>query len=205
MTDARRAVARLAAARADDRLALVAFGSRAAVVSPLTRDHAAMVELVSRLEPSALGGRTAVGDGLAVALDLLRETAPGRAGIVLVSDGESNAGAVEPLTAAQAAADRGVAVDAVAVGGAAGDEGPGRINEPLLRRIAARTGGRFVRAADQGSLAEAFADLARLRPTVRRARVGVTVDDRSAAPAGWAAGLLLAAALLDAAARRAWA
>ncbi len=205
LSDARGAVARLAAARTGDRLALVAFGTRAAVVSPLTRDHAALLALASRLEPAALGGRTAIGDALAVALGLVRSSAPGRAGIVLVTDGESNAGALEPLTAAQVAAERGIAVDAVAVGGAAGDEGPGRINEPLLRRIAERSGGRFVRARDERSLAEAFADLERLRPTVRRADLSVTVDDRSAAPARWAAALLLLAALLETAGGRAWA
>ena len=205
LMSARCAVQRLAAARGEDRLALVAFGTKAAVISPLTRDHATLLALVSRLEPSVLGGRTAIGDGLAVALDLLGGSVRGSAGIVLVTDGESNAGAVEPLTAAQVAADRGIAVDTVAVGGVAGNEGPGRVNELLLREIAGRTGGHFVRARDEGSLEAAFADLARLRPTTRRAGVGVTVDDRSAAPARLAAVLLLVAALLDAGGRRAWA
>ncbi|HVN75859.1 MAG TPA: VWA domain-containing protein [Thermoanaerobaculaceae bacterium] len=205
LSDARRAVERLAEARRGDRIGLVGFGTRAAVVSPLTRDHATMVALASRLEPSVLGPRTAIGDGLAVALDLLRSSAPGSAGVVLVSDGESNAGAVEPLTAAEVAAERGVAVDTVAVRGGGGDDGPGRVNEPLLRRIADTTHGHFVRAREEGSLEGAFADLARLEPTERRSGVDVVLDDRSAVPARWAAALLLAAALVEALGRRAWA
>src|SRR5664279_1740802 len=97
---ARRAVQTLAAARHDDRLALVAFGARAAVVSPLTHDHATLIALMSNLAPAALGPRTALGDGLAVALELLRGSARGSAGIVLVTDGESNAGADEPAAGA---------------------------------------------------------------------------------------------------------
>jgi len=202
---ARRAVQALAAARHDDRLALVAFGARAAVVSPLTHDHATLIALMSNLAPAALGPRTALGDGLAVALELLRGSARGSAGIVLVTDGESNAGALDPLTAAEAAADRGIPVDTVAVSGGEAEGGSGRVNEALLRAIASRTGGRFVRARDGAALAAAFADLARLQPVEKAARPRATAEDRSAVPARWAACLLVAAALLDAAGRRAWA
>ncbi len=202
---ARRAVQTLAAARRDDRLALVAFGAQAAVVSPLTRDHATLVALMSSLAPAALGSRTALGDGLAVALELLHESARGSAGVVLVTDGESNAGAVDPLTAAEVAADRGIPVDTVAVSGGEAEGGSGRVNETLLRAIASRTGGRFVRARDGAALAGAFANLARLQPVPKAAEPRAVAEDRSAVPAGWAACLLFAAALLDTAGRRAWA
>ncbi len=205
ITAARRAVQTLAAARRDDRLALVAFGARAAVVSPLTHDHATLTALMSNLAPAALGPRTALGDGLAVALELLRGSARGSAGIVLVTDGESNAGALDPLTAAEVAADRGIPVDTVAVSGGGAEGGSGRMNETLLRAIASRTGGRFILARDAAALSAAFADLARLQPVERPAAPRATAEDRSAVPARWAACLLVAAALLDAAGRRAWA
>ncbi len=205
LATARRAVKTLATARHDDRLALVAFGGQAAVVSPLTHDHATLVALMSNLAPAALGARTAVGDGLAVALELLHGSARGSAGVVLVTDGESNAGAVDPLTAAEVAADRGIPVDTVAVSGDGAEEGPGRVNETLLRAIASRTGGHFVRARDGAALESAFADLARLQPVPGADKPRATAEDRSAVPARWAACLLFAAALLDAAGRRAWA
>ncbi len=205
LAGARRAIQQLAASRRDDRLALVAFGTRAAVLSPLTRDHATLVALASRMTPGSLGARTALGDGLAVALRLVDRSAPGRAGIVLVTDGESNAGALDPVTAADVAAERGVSVDAVAVASGAGEGEAGRVNEPLLRAIAARTGGHFVRARDEGALQQAFSDLARLQPTVRRQAPRTSRDDRSGVPARWAAVLLLAAAVLEPVGRRAWA
>lgn len=205
LAGARRAIQQLAAARRDDRLALVAFGTRAAVLSPLTRDHATLVALASRLTPGALGARTALGDGLAVALKLVGGTVAGRAGIVLVTDGESNAGALAPMTAAEVAAERGVSIDTVAVVSGGGEGEPGRVNEPLLRALAARTGGHFVRARDEAALQQAFSDLARLRPTAERHGVRTSRDDRSGVPARWAACLLLAAAVLEPLGRRAWA
>jgi Ca-activated chloride channel family protein len=202
---ARRAVQALAAARPDDRLALVAFGARAAVVSPLTHDHATLTTLMSNLAPAALGARTALGDGLAVALELLHGSERGSGGIILVTDGESNAGVLDPLTATEVAAERGIPIDAVAVSSGTGEGDSGRVNETLLRAIASRTGGHFVHARDGAALAGAFADLARLQPVLRAERPKATAEDRSAVPARWAACLLFAAAMLDAVGRRAWA
>ena len=90
---ARHAVQRLAELRRDDRLGLVVFGGRAAVLSPLTRDHTTFLALASSLAPATLGKETAIGDALAVALEQLRDTKRGSGGIVLVSDGANNAGA----------------------------------------------------------------------------------------------------------------
>ena len=202
---ARRAVRTLAAERSGDRLALVAFGARAAVVSPLTRDHATLLALMSGLAPTTLGPRTAIGDALAVALELLGGRAGGGAGIVLVTDGENNAGTLDPVTAAAVAAERGIRVDTVAVAGSAAGGESGAVNEALLRAIARKTGGRFVRAQNAAALAGAFADLARLQPSRQPGVRQATAEDRSAVPSGWAACLLVAAAIADAAGRRAWA
>lgn len=202
---ARRVVERLAELRRDDRLALVAFGEKAAVLSPLTGDHATLLTLASTLAPATFGSETAIGDALAVAVEQLRNTRRGSGGIVLVSDGESNAGALDPATAAEVAADRGIPVSTIAVGPEPSAGESSRVNEALLREIARRTGGEFARARDADALTAAFKHLAALEPSVRPAPARLVLNDRSAAPARWVAVLLLAAALAEIVNRRAWA
>ena len=202
---AQHAVERLADLRRDDRLGLVAFGRKAAVLSPLTRDHTTFLALASSLAPATLGTETAIGDALAVALEQLRDTRRGSGGIVLVSDGANNAGAVDPITAAEVAADRGISVSTVAAGPEPGAGAPSNANETLLREVARRTGGEFVRARDGEALTAAFEHLAALEPSVRPGPARRIWIDRSAAFAHWAAVLLLAAALAELVNRRAWA
>jgi Ca-activated chloride channel family protein len=202
---ARRAVQRLADLRRDDRLALVAFGRKAAVLSPLTQDHAVLLALASSVTPATFGAETAIGDALAVALQQLRETRRSSGGIVLVSDGENNAGALDPLTAAEVAAERGVPVSTVAVGPDGTPSAPSQVNEKLLRDIARRTGGEFVRVRDEQALTASFEHLAAIQPTVGPAPAQRIWNDRSASPASLAAVLLLAAVVAELVNRRAWA
>jgi Ca-activated chloride channel homolog len=202
---ARRAVERLAELRRGDRLALVAFAGKAVVLAPLTFDHATLLTLASGLAPATFGSETAIGDALAVGLQLLRGTPRGSGALVLVSDGENNAGAVDPITAAQVAKERGVRVNTVGVGPEADAQESGRVNEALLREIARRTGGEFVRAADEAALTAAFERLAAVEPTTVAAPPHWVWIDRSTTPARLAAALLLAAALAEAVSRRVWA
>jgi len=202
---AQHAVERLADLRREDRLGLVAFGGKAAVLSPLTRDHTTFLALASSLAPGTLGKETAIGDALAVALEQLRDTRRGSGGVVLVSDGANNAGALDPFTAAEVAADRGISVSTVAVGPEPGTGAFSQTNESLLREVARRTGGEFVRARDGEALTAAFEHLAALEPSVRPGPARRIWIDRSAAPARWATVLLLAAALAELVNRRAWA
>jgi Ca-activated chloride channel family protein len=202
---AQRAVERFVELRPYDRLALVMFGSRAAVLAPLTHDHATLLDTARRLTPEALGMETAIGDGLAVALGLLEGAPPGSAGIVLVSDGRNNAGVLDPRTTAEAAADRGVIVDTVGVAGAAEGSSEAGLDESLLHDLASRTGGEFVRAGTGENLSGAFERLSRLRPAPAPATPDLVWQDRSGPLAGAAAMLLLGAALAEFASRRGWA
>ncbi len=200
MQTAARVAARFAASRPTDRIGLVGFAGRATVLAPLTSDHAAVVRLADSIQPNALGRGTAIGDGLAVAVERLRHVPRGSAAVVLVSDGQSNAGAIDPASAAAGAADLGIPVDAVAVGdGAAASRGEG-----VLRRVAAITGGHFVRSADAEGLAAVFADLARLRPSPAPVEGSSTWDDLAHLPARWAALLLFSGAALQLLGGRAW-
>jgi Ca-activated chloride channel family protein len=123
---------------------------------------------------------TAIGTALATAANRLRR-APGKSRVVvLLTDGENNRGTVDPRTAADAASTFGIRVYAIGVGteGEApvptgqGLQGlryqtmPVRIDEELLREMAAKTGGRYFRATDAASLREIFAEIDRLEKTL---------------------------------------
>jgi Ca-activated chloride channel family protein len=187
--------------RPADRVALVAFAHRSAVVAPLTRDHATIRRLARALSAGALGRGTALGDALAVAKGRLDGSPRGSGAIVVVSDGLSNAGALDPRTAAVALAGHGISVDTVAVGAGAPADGPDRA---LLRDLAAATGGHHLVAGDAAALESAFAELSRLRPSPRAGEREVAWEDRSYLPAGWAAAVLLLAGSLEMAGRRVW-
>ncbi len=201
--EALRVTDRFLDSRPADRVALVVFAYRSAVVAPLTRDHATVRRLTRALSAGALGRGTALGDALAVAKGRLDDSPPGAGAIVVVSDGLSNGGALDPRTAAAALAVHGIPVDTIAVGTTAGRsaDGPDRA---LLREIAATTGGHHLAAGDAAALESAFADLSRLRPAPRAGERALAWEDRSHHPAGWAAAALLLAGSLDLAGRRVW-
>jgi Ca-activated chloride channel family protein len=193
------------AARPHDRVALVAFAGKAAVLSPLTTDHDTLLDLARRLTAGSLGRGTAIGDALAVALERLRPARAGARAIVLVTDGLSNAGALDPLTAATGAGERGIPIDTVAVG----TPRPGRRgsaeDDILLRGIAERSGGHFVRAADAEGLHAAFAELSQLRPSPPPPAPGTAWRDLTGRAARVVSGFFLAAGLVQLASRRVWA
>ncbi len=147
-------------------IALVSFSTTASVRAPLTTDHAAVARAVDGL---ALERSTAIGDGLNLALDQLAQRpadeqgrrAPGL--VVLLSDGESNAG-IPPATAAARARDDGVTVHTVGIGQrGASTQLNGRtrvgLDEQTLQAIAGETGGQYFYAAERAELERIYADL----------------------------------------------
>jgi len=202
LAEAMKVADRFLDSRPVDRVALVAFANRSAVVAPLTRDHATIRRLARAVTAGALGRGTALGDALAVAKGRLDGSPRGSGAIVVVTDGLSNAGALDPRTAAVALAALGIPVDTVAVGAAgASADGPDRA---LLRDIAVATGGHHLVAGDDTALEAAFAELSRLRPSPPGGEGAVAWEDRSHQPAGWAAAALLLAGSLEMAGRRVW-
>jgi Ca-activated chloride channel homolog len=151
------------------RVGLVEFSSRARLASPLTRDRAVVLSAIRGLDAD---GGTAIGDGLALAIDVLRrgateamaitpgaaapapESAPGT--VVLLSDGASSAGQ-PPQQAATRANQAGVVVHTVGIGernsGArVGARVPAELDERTLQEIARTTGGEYFYAAQAGDL-----------------------------------------------------
>ncbi|MCA9718530.1 MAG: VWA domain-containing protein, partial [Myxococcales bacterium] len=144
--------------RPHDRIGLVAFGSYASSVAPLTIDHGVLRGLLEKLQLGSIdGSRTAIGAGLGVALNRLDESEASSKIVVLVTDGKHNAGGINPDTAAEEAAERGVIVYTVLIG----DHrmGSDRVDPAQLERIASITGGYAYTAKDPDALRTTFQDL----------------------------------------------
>ena len=162
--------------RTHDRVGLVGFAATAFTQSPLTLDHDAVLELLDQLDFHLAEDGTAIGMALATSVARLRDSKTPSKVIVLLTDGANNRGAIDPLTGADLARAYGIKVYAVLVG--RGGEVPvpvddpvlGRrvvmmpmeIDEPTLREIAKRTGGRFFRATDAAALKEIYGEINRL-------------------------------------------
>ncbi len=144
--------------RPRDRIGLVAFGSTASTVSPLTIDHGVLRAMVRRLTLRTMdGSTTAIGAGLGMALNRLSESDAKSQVIVLLTDGVHNAEGLDPDTIAQAAAERGVRIYTVLMG--QHQRNDGNVDPARLERVAAATGGFAYTAADETTLSGSFQDL----------------------------------------------
>lgn len=165
--------------RKSDRIGLVTFAGEALTQVPLTLDYALLEQAVMNLRIGVLEDGTAIGTGLATSLNRLRLVEGGSRVVLLLTDGENNRGAVDPRTAAEAAASLNVRVYTVGVGtegearvptgrGLSGlryEVVPVRIDEALLEDIAERTGGRYFRATDAAALERIFRQIDALERT----------------------------------------
>lgn len=153
-----------------DRIGLVAFAGEALTQVPVTLDYLVLEQAVTNLRVGVLEDGTAIGSGLATAVNRLRRV-PGPSRVVLLlTDGENNRGSVDPRTAAATAESFGVRIYTVGVGtdgeariptgrGLSGyryEVLPVRIDEALLTEIAEQTGGRYFRAKDSEALSRIF-------------------------------------------------
>jgi Ca-activated chloride channel homolog len=179
------------------RVGLVEFSSRARLASPLTRDRATVLSAIRSLDAD---GGTAIGDGLAMALDVLRReatatqgtapqagAAPGSLGeatpgtVVLLSDGASSAGQ-PPQQAATRANQAGVVVHTVGIGernsGArVGARTPAELDEQTLQAISRTTGGEYFYAAQAGDLERIYTSIgSRVSWTEERTEVTALVS-----------------------------
>jgi len=172
----------------NDRVGIVIFSAESMVLSPLTLDYAAAQRLV---EPVTAGrplrDGTAIGTGLATGLNLVREsTARGKVAILL-TDGQNNAGDVQPTDAAQIAKLLGVRLYTI---GAVAARSRADVDEALMKRMSELTGGLYYRASDETALRDVYREI----QTLEKARVGtrafISTDDVSLPFVAAGAGLL---------------
>jgi Ca-activated chloride channel homolog len=159
--------------RPDDLIGLVTFGGYAATRVPLTADHEVVLHVLKDVETPMVFSKadaeeqlTAVGDGLATALARVKDAKPKSKIVVLLSDGVSNTGAVEPDEAAAAAAKLGVKVYVIGIGTHAVDFwGNPTLDEGQLKKIASKTGGKYYGVDDKDGLEKALEEIDELETT----------------------------------------
>lgn len=145
--------------RINDRIGLVIFAEDAFYQAPPTTDYNILAELIddTRLAGDiGLSNRTALGLGIASSTNLLRRSASPSQVIILVTDGSNNAGEVDPITAAQAAAAFGVRIYTVGIGTTSQGDA---LDEPTLRQIANITDGQYFNALTLDDLRNVYKDI----------------------------------------------
>ncbi len=160
--------------RTGDRIGLVVFAGEAFTQAPLTTDQATLQTLLGRIKSGVIEDGTAIGNGLATAVNRLRESDSKSKVIILLTDGVNNRGQISPLTVADIAKDLGIKVYTIGVGRNGQAPYPlfderGRevdtvtmdveIDEDSLREIAEKTGGEYFRATDKESLKRIYDEI----------------------------------------------
>lgn len=184
LTAAKRLASEFVAERHGDRIAVVAFAGEAFTQAPLTSDQATVETMLSRLRSGVVEDGTAIGNGLATAVNRMRESGAKSKVIILLTDGVNNRGQVSPLMAAEIARDMGIKVYTIGVGTRGRAPYPAvdmfgnhttvmadvEIDEKLLEDIASMTGGKYYRAVNEEALREIYAEI----DTLEKSEVQVT-------------------------------
>jgi Ca-activated chloride channel family protein len=166
--------------RPGDRIGLVVFGTQAYIATPLTLDHDFLVRNIERLELGAIdGNQTAIGSGLSTAINRLRELKSKSKIVILMTDGQNNAGKLAPLTVAEAAQSLKIKVYTIGVGMQGEAPMPFRdmfgmkhyknmpvdIDEGTLQKIANMTSGKYYRADNAQKFQAIYGEIDKLEKT----------------------------------------
>ena len=152
--------------RVGDRIGVAVFAGESFTQSPLTTDKSTLQTMLARVRSGVIEDGTAIGNGLATAINRLRESDAKSKVIILLTDGVNNSGVIGPLMAADIAADMGIKVYTIGVGtrgkapypvvdmfgNVSYQPMPVEIDEKTLEEIATRTGGRYFRATNKEKL-----------------------------------------------------
>lgn len=168
---AKQVMSRFADSRSDDRLGLLVFGEEAFVQVPPTLDSTTLGAFIADLEIGMAGANaTAVGDAIAVGVKRMKDLEAPSKLIILVTDGKSNTGQVDPIDAAKAARALGVKVYTIGVGGS-------QIDERGLTAVAQITGGKYYSATNLAKLDEVYRDIDKNEKTTAKVREFVHRDE----------------------------
>lgn len=198
--------------RPNDRIGIVAFAGQPYLVSPLTLDHDWLIRNLDRLQVGLVEDGTAIGSATAAAANRLKDKESKSKLMVLLSDGDNNAGRVTPLTAAEAARALGIRVYTIGAGTRSGmvpfpfqdpfgrtvyRDVPMEFNEDTLKQIASITKAQYFQAEDTASLKKTFAEIDQMEKT--KVNVEKTSEYRDLFPwvLGIAFGLLALEVLLS--------
>ncbi|MEA4966891.1 MAG: VWA domain-containing protein, partial [Bacteroidaceae bacterium] len=165
--------------RLTDNIGLVVFSGEAFTQCPPTTDHRMLLELTSKVESGIIEDGTAIGDGLATAINRMKDTKTKSKTIILLTDGVNNMGAIDPLTAAEIAKEHKMRVYTIGIGkigmapypfqtpfGKQYQNVEVNIDEPLLKEIAKTTGGKYFRSTDKNSLQTIFKEIDNMEKSI---------------------------------------
>ena len=170
-------------ARPNDQIGLVVFAGESFTQCPLTTDHAVLVNLFKSVEYGMVEDGTAIGLGLANAVNRMKDSETKSKVIILLTDGSNNRGDIDPQTAAEIAKTYGIRVDTIGVGSYGQARVPvqtpigkqyitmdNEFDETTLRSIAETTGGQYFRAKDNTSLKAIYDQIDQMEKTKLRVR-----------------------------------
>lgn len=165
--------------RQGDNMGLVIFAAESFTAVPMTTDRSLLSNYIHDLKMGMLQDGTAIGDGIATAINRIREGKAKSKSIILLTDGSNNTGNIAPLLAAEIAAKNGIKIYTIGVGTNGTAPYPqedmlGRISyvnlpvvidEPTLKKVADMTGGKYFRATNSRVLADIFDEIDQLEKT----------------------------------------
>src|SRR5712692_318730 len=197
------------ARRQDDRIGIITFGVRAATRVPITYDRDVAQAILDRAQVGENGDGTAIGHAIATSVNRLRTSKTRSRVIILVTDGVNNAGSIEPMTAAQIAAQFGIRIYTIGVGSRGAVPIPVKRQDPLtgevvtsyqliradldeetLSAIAHTTGGEYFRATDARAMSNVLNRIDRLEKTRLTAPKSERIDELYTGPLAAALGAL---------------
>ncbi len=176
---AKEVATRFIAGRESDNIGIVIFASESLTGVPMTIDRSQLISYLQNLDMNVLEDGTAIGDGIATALNRLKEGKAKSKSIILLTDGSNNTGVVAPITASEVAKELGVKIYTIGIGTNGNAPYPTRtmtgaieftpqpvvIDEATLRTIAESTGGKYFRATGNRVLEEVFREIDTLEKT----------------------------------------
>lgn len=183
--------AKFVSGREGDNIGLVIFAAESFTSLPMTTDRQMIANYISDIKMGMLQDGTAIGDGLATAINRIKEGKAKSKSIILLTDGSNNTGMVAPVTASEIARQLGIKVYTIGIGTNGTAPYPmenefGRIvyqpmpvviDETTLRTIASNTGGKYFRATGNNVLKEIFAEIDQLEKTRMDLRNFSSVED----------------------------
>jgi len=210
ITAAKEVAGSFIADRYGDRIGLVAFAGEAFTQSPLTTDQSTLQTLLARIRSGLIEDGTAIGNGLATAINRLRESDAKSKVIILLTDGVNNQGQIAPMTAAEIAKAQGIRVYTIGVGTEGMAPYPAidmfgnltfvnqkvEIDEKTLTAISDMTGGKYFRATDKAKLKAIYDEINQLEKSKVEETEHVSYHELYLAWVLAALGLLLAEFLL---------
>ena len=163
--------------RVNDRIGLVIFGGDAYTKIPLTFDNSMLREVVEKIKVDDItsNNRTAIGMGVGVAINRLKESESKSKVIILMTDGENNYGELSPIDATKLAKELGIKIYTIGIGayernipsffGVMRKVKNTELDENLLTKMAEETNGKYFRARDEKSFEEIFSEINKLERT----------------------------------------